>query len=231
MASCICRPRAKVQIRTRAASGCSVSSELPCAGPGRSLTRGFDLEHDLSQHDSTTLAAALLERCAGGDEQALSSLYEMTAPRLFAVLVRILGRRELAEEALQDVFISVWRNAAGYRPEQASPLTWMISIARYRAIDLRRRARRELLLGDAEPPEDVADPGADPLTDAIRETAAAALDECLSRLRREPRTCLQLAYLNGFTHEQIAASVGQPLGTVKSWIRRGMQALKECLQR
>lgn len=155
----------------------------------------------------------------------------MTAPRLFAVLVRILGRRELAEEALQDVFISIWHNAAGYRPELGNPLTWMISIARYRAIDLRRRSRRELLLGDIGPLADAADPGADPLRDAMRETAAAALDECLGRLRSEPRACLQLAYLNGLTHEEVAASVGQPLGTVKSWIRRGLQALKECLER
>jgi RNA polymerase sigma-70 factor (ECF subfamily) len=170
-------------------------------------------------------------RCARGESQALAELYTDAAPQLFAVLVRILVRRDLAEEALQEVFVSIWRNADRYRSEAAQPMTWMISIARYRAIDMKRRLRRELPLDAAGAMAEPVDTSADPLADAVRADERSALDVCMDELKADPRECVRLAYLKGLTHDEVAATVKSPLGTVKSWIRRGLKALKECLER
>jgi RNA polymerase sigma-70 factor, ECF subfamily len=179
--------------------------------------------------DSEQQLQRLLERCAAADAGALHELYERTSPMLFAVLLRILRRRALAEEALQDVFVSIWQRAAQFRAARGRALAWMISIARYRAIDLLRHERSAPLLV-AEIPESGADDG-DTRTEANSwMPASGLLERCLALLNDRQRHALELAFVGGNSHEDIARLTGNPLGTVKSWIRRGLQSLRQCLE-
>jgi len=171
----------------------------------------------------------LLRRCAQSDGEALQHLYALVSPTLFACLIRMLRRRALAEEALQDVFVTVWQQARQFRPERGRAMAWLVAIARYRAIDLLRHERSaavpvpELPTGSA-PDEGTSD---DPTATLV---GAGLLERCLALLTREQRHCLELAFGGGHSHADVARLVGSPLGTVKSWIRRGLQSLKTCLQ-
>jgi RNA polymerase sigma-70 factor, ECF subfamily len=173
----------------------------------------------------------LLHRCAGRDESAMQSLYERIAPQLLAVLVSILRTRAAAEDALQDVFIRIWQQAGDYQQIKGRPTSWMVAIARYRAIDLLRARRVTVQLETAE----LA--GAEQLqvecpADRMEfRSATASLERCLGLLAAPQRQCLVLAYNNGLTQERIAQSIGQRLGTVKSWMRRGLLSLRECMER
>jgi RNA polymerase sigma-70 factor (ECF subfamily) len=169
---------------------------------------------------------SLLSRCAAADGTALQRLYELVAPLLFACLTRMLRRRSVAEEALQDVFVTVWQRAGQFRPERGRPMAWLVSIARNRAIDLLRRERFAPALV-AELPEPAA---ASPETDSDAWLPGLPLlERCLALLSQQQRQCLELAFVNGNSHEDIARLTGSPLGTVKSWIRRALQSLKACL--
>jgi RNA polymerase sigma-70 factor (ECF subfamily) len=167
----------------------------------------------------------LLDRCAAADSKALQRLYALVSPMLF------LRRRALAEEALQDVFISIWQQAGQYAAARGRPMAWMMSIARYRAIDLLRRERFAPVLV-AQPPEGRTD---DSEHDSEGSSAAwlpsaESMKRCFSLLSEQQAHCLELAYLNGNSHEEIARLVSSPLGTVKSWIRRALQSLRQCLE-
>ena len=132
---------------------------------------------------------------------------------------------------MHDTFVRIWTNAASYRPDKGQPMTWMISIARYRAFDLKRSSRAERLVADGEDRIAEAQSDApDPLATAERETESRALHRCLEQLSEAQQRSVRLAYLNGYTHEQIAVATQSPLGTVKSWVRRGLIALKSCLE-
>jgi RNA polymerase sigma-70 factor, ECF subfamily len=174
--------------------------------------------------------AGLLARCARRDQAAFQRLYDSTAPQLLACLIRILRVRALAEDALQDVYVQVWNRAGQYQPERGSAWAWLVSIARYRAIDLRRsEARRpaetgvdfEQLAGQFAAPEPELGFG---------DQAARALDRCIGALQPRQRECIVLAYQGGLSHAEVAAEIAEPLGSVKSWIRRGLAALKRCLE-
>jgi RNA polymerase sigma factor (sigma-70 family) len=172
-------------------------------------------------------AAELLAGCAQADARALRELYELVSPLLFGCLLRILRRREVAEEALQDVFVSVWQRAAQYDSTRGRALSWLLSIARYRAIDLLRQERFAPAL--------VADPAAlagasDGTEDPHTFLPAGVLERCLELLSAAQRQCLELAYSAGRSHDEIAQLLGKPLGTVKTWIRRGLLSLKQCLE-
>jgi RNA polymerase sigma-70 factor (ECF subfamily) len=170
----------------------------------------------------------LIAACARRDSQALRRLYTLVSPKLFGCMVRILRRRALAEEALQDVFVSIWQRAAQFDASRGRPWAWLISIARYRAIDVLRNERvelyREAELEDL--PELAVTPDA---ASADSRWTAEALTRCLGSLSAEQRRGIELAFINGRSHAQIAQTIGQPLGTVKSWIRRGLKSLRECL--
>jgi RNA polymerase sigma-70 factor (ECF subfamily) len=183
--------------------------------------------------DTAVDPAELLGRCAKGDQSALNELYVQVSPQLFGVLLRILRRTDLAEEALQDVFVSIWRNAATYRPEKGHPVGWLVTIARYRALDIRRSRRFEVPMDETmeRAQEQLQTPEPGPMANTLRAEDTRQLSECLDSLGLAQQRCITLAYLDGCTHEEIATRVGSPLGTVKSWVRRGLQALKECLQR
>ena len=172
---------------------------------------------------------ALIAACARRDSAALRRLYTLASPKLFGCMVRILRRRALAEEALQDVFVAVWQRAAQYDASRGRPWAWLISIARYRAIDVLRNERVELYR-EAEL-EDIPELAVSPDTgSAGTRWTAAALARCLGLLSIEQRRGIELAFINGRSHAQIAQTIGQPLGTVKSWIRRGLKSLRDCLE-
>lgn len=171
----------------------------------------------------------LLARCAQGDGKAFETLYGRVAPRMLGCLVRILRDRDRAEEALQDVFVQVWQRARQYDPSRGQPLAWLVSMARYRAIDLLRASRPVRSFEEGEL-ESLSDPAsAEPGDDLSVAHSTSLLDRCLGRLSTDQRRCLDLAYCGGLSHDEVAASLGSPLGTVKSWIRRGLQSLRECM--
>jgi RNA polymerase sigma-70 factor, ECF subfamily len=174
--------------------------------------------------------AGLLAGCARQDRQAFQRLYERTSSQLLATLIRVLRNRTLAEDALQDVFVQVWGRAGQYERGRGSAWAWMIAIARYRAIDLRRRESRVA----TEPYADVDEiPAEDEPADvlaALGQRARKALAGCLEALQPRQRECIVLAYQGGLTHTEVATEIGEPLGSVKSWIRRGLGALKRCLE-
>lgn len=184
---------------------------------------------DLGRSVSDTELERLIAACAARDPHALRSLYDAMAAQLLGCMVRILKRRALAEEALQEVFVSVWQRAAQFQKQRGRPRAWLVSIARNRAIDVLRAERAQLYRDEAV--EELAEP----VTDADSEWAsagrsAAALAHCFQQLSQEQRRGIELAFVHGYSHADIARSTGQPLGTIKSWIRRGLVSLRECLE-
>jgi RNA polymerase sigma-70 factor (ECF subfamily) len=179
---------------------------------------------------SPDILAPLMPRIAQGDRAALRALYEATSAKLFAVCLRILSDREESEDVLQDVYVTIWRRADRFDPARASVAAWISTIARNRAID-RLRARGPL--ARAEPVEDleIADdqPGAEAKLFLADE--AAELQRCLAELDERTRAVIRTAFFEGVTYEALARRMDAPLGTVKSWIRRGLARLKGCLER
>lgn len=175
--------------------------------------------------------AGLLSAAAVGDRNAFSLLYANSSAQLFAVVLRILKRRSWAEEVLQDAYIAIWTHAGSYAPERGSAMAWMIAIARNRAIDVYRRERTRPNLGHPADLDDWIAPDANPLDHVDAGDDARALWHCLGALDEKQRDSILLAYRDGYTHAEIAARLDSPLGTIKSWIRRGQVRLKMCLER
>ena len=168
----------------------------------------------------------LLARCALGDRAAFQALYDRTAPQIYASLLRLLRRRDAAEDVLQEVFVAVWRRAGDYRADKGRPITWLTSIARYRALDILRRGGRELPMPeDAEP----VDESTDEEPEIVDSRSASRLESCMEKLGQQQRQCVRLAFVDGYTHSDIARTLSTPLGTVKSWLRRSLQSLKQCM--
>ena len=178
--------------------------------------------------DQKELTLLLLET-AQRDARAFRRLYDLASPRLLSSALRILRNRPLAEEALQESFISIWRNAARYDPLAGAPMTWMTAIVRNRALDLLRR-RGETASASTEDLDEAAI-GANPSAEqaVLDMEMNEDLRRCLSRLEAAQRQALVLAYAHGLSHAELAAHLARPLGTVKSWVRRGLAALKQCI--
>ena len=172
--------------------------------------------------------ARLLQATARGDRHAFARLYELTAPKLLGAGVHLLKRRELAEDVLQDLFVKVWHRASDYQAERGGVLTWLYSIQRYLALD-RLRARRPTEALDDEMSNTLAFEGADPSSLAMSSDMAARVHQCLDTLTQEQRRCVMLAFFDGLTHIELTQKLQTPLGTVKSWIRRGLLGLQKCL--
>lgn len=183
----------------------------------------------LTDPRSAELAEQLLNRCAQHDERALRELYELVSAQLLGVLMRILRRRAVAEEALQDVMVRIWQRADQYVAYRGRAMAWMTAIARYRAIDLLRAQQATAPLDDAPAAALVDASATDFFDSATPERLRKALSDCFGLLSDEQRRCLSLAYVDGYSQDQIANAVHSPLGTVKSWIRRGLASLKRCL--
>lgn len=175
----------------------------------------------------------LLAAVALQDRAAFRRLYEATSAQLFGFALRVLHKEELAEEAVQDAFVAIWHAAAGYQVHLASPLTWMVTIVRNKALDIRRRALADG--GDVrvelEDADSLADLAAGPHEQAQRSRDAQALARCMDTLAGRQRQAIGMAYLHDLSHSDVAARLDLPLGTVKTWIRRGLERLRDCLTR
>jgi RNA polymerase sigma-70 factor (ECF subfamily) len=170
----------------------------------------------------------LLRDVANGDRAAFRAIYQATSSKLFAVAVRILKRSDLAEDVIQDAYLKIWDAAPNYRPELGTPMSWMIAITRNRAIDVIRK-RTEVGLEDQKDSGERADDAPDPFEMTAQSNDLKALLACMEKLKPEQRDCLLMAYYHGYTHEEISERKSAPVGTVKSWIRRGLAQVKECL--
>ncbi len=170
----------------------------------------------------------ILQAVAGGDEQALGQIYDRYRVILFGLLVRILSSREEAEDVLQDVFLQVWRRAGDFDESRGRPFTWLVTLARSRAIDrLRSRAARDRLAA-ASTPDELAEVS-DAASDAFRSEQRTLVSNALAQLPEEQKKPLMLAYFDGLTQSEIADKLGAPLGTVKTRMRSGMSKLRELL--
>ena len=174
--------------------------------------------------------ASLLSRSALGDRAAFADLYTATRSKLFAVSLRIVRERSLAEEVLQDSFVNIWNHAADYAQAKSAPSTWMTAIVRNRSVDLVRRTREEPDVDDTLV-AGLADENAAPERDAAARADAHSLKQCLAELDPEQRQTIALAFFHGLTHSELAAHLRRPLGTVKTHVRRGLIRLRECLDR
>jgi RNA polymerase sigma-70 factor, ECF subfamily len=170
----------------------------------------------------------LLAAVAKGDQGAFERLYAATRAKLYGVVLRILRRADLADEVMQDAYLKIWRSAGEFDPRLATPITWMVAIARNRALDLVRK-KRETSIEDEPAALDAPAEVASPLerheaTDQLRRLLV-----CLDALETERRELILLAYVAGFSREQLAARFAAPVNTVKTWLRRSLVRIRECL--
>ena len=174
--------------------------------------------------------AELLAQAALKNQRAFAELYELTAPQLFGVALRILRRRDWAEEVLQECYVNIWNHAGDYAVQKSAPLTWMTSIVRNRSLDWLRRPQREATGEEYDVAVDAwQDDAPGPLERLVASGEAAALERCLRQLEPKQRQSIMLAFFHGLSHSELAGHMKQPLGTVKTWVRRGLERLKVCL--
>lgn len=182
-----------------------------------------------SQGKTSRLSAAEAEisaaivRCAGGDRLALRVIYDREAARMVGVAMRILRRRDLAEEATHEAFLRVWRGAHGFDPARGTARAWLFAIVRNQALTVLRNEQRF----DADTLDESHEPDLGAAISRLPETSA--LRRCLQQLDTGRRSAIVLAYAHGFSHGELAGRLGVPLGTIKSWVRRGLRSLQECM--
>ena len=178
---------------------------------------------------------ALLDRIALADESALKELYALTSSKLYGVAVRVVTNREWAEDVLQEAYLNIWKIAGSYKASLSPPMAWMGLLVRSRGLDfLRRRAsdRADRVQGlDDVSSDTVAGDSPNPLDTTQASEQAWALHQCLSQLENKQREVVSLAYLRDLSHSELAEQLKLPLGTVKTWIRRGLEQLRGCMGR
>ncbi|SDF61435.1 MULTISPECIES: sigma-70 family RNA polymerase sigma factor [Rhodanobacteraceae] len=170
----------------------------------------------------------LLQRTAAGDERAFAELYRRTSPRLFGVCVRVMNDRDEAEEVLQEAFVTVWKRAGSFDPALASAVTWLMTVARNKAID-RLRQRPDMRQQHDVDFDAMIDDTPGPAHDAENDEEYRRLRACLSELEQQQRRSIREAFFGGATYNELAERAKVPLGTMKSWIRRGLLQLRACL--
>jgi len=184
-----------------------------------------------SASDARQSLADALGRVARGSEPALQQVYESTSAKLFGLILRILGDKGEAEDALQEVYVSVWRRAASFDAAKASPVTWLAAIARNRAIDRLRASGRPRPAEPIDAAHEVADERPDALARLETREETARLDGCIGELEARQSSAIRSAFFGGFSYPELADQEGVPLGTMKSWVRRGLLRLRDCLER
>ncbi len=193
-------------------------------------------------HDRSHRLAQLIARVALGDRVAFASLYDQTSSFLLGMVLKVQHDRALAEDVLQEVYVNIWRSCSSFDTSKSQPMTWLGSVARNRAIDSLRRAQAQPATvsasqhpGDDDEDhdllQDIAAEGGDPLEMLGQASDRLALDRCMKGLTSEQKQSLALAFYQGLSHAEVADHLRQPLGTVKSWVRRALQSLKTCLTR
>lgn len=171
-----------------------------------------------------------VEACARGDAQALRALYDRESRWLLGVAQRIVRDRDAAHDVLQDAFVAIWQRAGSYQRALGSARGWVYTVVRHKALDEARRAAREAPAGDLRDALSERSDDAAPVASSVSaDVDAAALARCLDALDAHKRDCIVSAFVEGLTHDQIATRLAAPLGSVKSWIRRGLLSLKACL--
>lgn len=176
----------------------------------------------------------LLQKSGQGDAQAFRQLYDAVSPKLMAIAVRMLNDHHLAEDVVQQTLMAAWHSAADYDSKQSQAATWLTVITRYRALDLiRKRGRQREILRDGQ--QDILSVlGHDEPAQAnepVPSETADRLKHCFSEISRDQASCIQLAFVEGLTFNEIALKLDRSLGTIKSWMRRGLQKLRECVER
>ncbi len=185
-------------------------------GPARSFGQGTALE-------------TLLAQVALGNREAFGALYRDTANRLFGICLRVLAERTEAEDTLQDVFTTVWRKAAQFDATRASAMAWLAMIARNKAVDRLRSMPVRHSRASLDLAQDIEDPTASPPQQAQAATDRDRLERCLELLEPGRRSLIRAAFFDGFTYEELATRVQAPVGSIKSWIRRSLLQLRQCL--
>lgn len=180
--------------------------------------------------DRESLSGAI-ERVAEGDPSALADVYGKTSAKLFGICLRILHDRGEAEEAVQEIYVSIWRRAGTFDRSRASPISWLTMIARNRAIDRLRAGGRRRATAPIEEALDIREPGPDALTQLEKGEERSRLADCIDELEGRQSEVIRRAFFDGLTYVDLSAQSETPLGTVKSWVRRGLIKLKECLER
>jgi RNA polymerase sigma-70 factor (ECF subfamily) len=205
------------------------SADAPVDKPVVSMHRAAQLRAAMDQKIATLASLDdLLFAVQRGSRAALKRLYELESRRLYGIALRIVRRPEVAADALQDAFIQVWQNAGSFAPERGTAAAWLTGIVRFRALDAARKLGREVLsddpaLGDRAETPDIA-------AEIDLRAAEGALPRCLQELEESQRRCIVLAFVDGLSHAEIAERLPAPLGTVKSWVRRGLLSLRSCLE-
>ena len=173
--------------------------------------------------------STLISRIALGDRAAFRALYTATSTKLFGVCLRVLKNRTDAEDVLQESFVKIWHNANKYQVSGYSPITWLVTIARNQAID-RLRARRPESL-ELDQAAEVADSGGTPEQLIVQSSEAKKLYECMAKLTPGRAEAVKAAYMEGYTYQELADRLEQPINTVRTWLRRSLISLKECLSK
>lgn len=182
-----------------------------------------------------TQLIALIDRVATADEAALRELYELTSSKLYGVAVRVVSNKSWAEDVLQEAFLNIWRIAGDYKASLSPPMAWLCLIVRSRGLDFLRRRTSERADTAQEIDDVMAETlegdSANPMDTALAGEQAWALHQCLSQLDNKQREVVSLAYLRDLSHGELAEQLKLPLGTVKTWIRRGLEQLRGCMAR
>ena len=189
----------------------------------------------MNNEASDALLIALLDRVASQEHAALKALYDQCSGKLYGLALRVVVQREWAEDVLQETFLTIWRSAPDYRAALSPPMAWMGLIVRSRGLDFLRRRNTQRGKLTQELDETIADTlegdAANPMDTAQASQQAWALHQCLSRLDNKQREVVSLAYIRDLSHGDLARQLQIPLGTVKTWIRRGLDQLRLCMAR
>lgn len=191
------------------------------AAPTAFLAHGTMLDHKQE-------LASLLRRVAERDQAAFATLYSKTSAKLYGIALRILNQRETADEVIQEVFVRIWERAGDFDPGHGSPISWMAAIARNRSLDELRR-RRTYVSDAAEEVLEVPDPAMLPSEAAERSQELLRVERCLETLEPDRRAMVRLAYLEGWSREQLSVRFGAPVATIKTWLHRSLAKLRDCL--